>query len=100
VERGDVSWIGLPQDRNRWRAFVKSVLNLRVPYNLEKLSTGLTTGNLSNCARSNRVSYVGNIQSSHSERVNANTRFQSHVTIPFAIITKCIFYPRVLSKCH
>jgi hypothetical protein len=28
---GDVNWIGLDQDRNRWRAVVNSVLNLRVP---------------------------------------------------------------------
>jgi hypothetical protein len=27
---GDVDWIGLTQDRNRWRALVNSVLNLRV----------------------------------------------------------------------
>jgi hypothetical protein len=27
---GDVDWIGLVQDRNRWRALVNSVLNLRV----------------------------------------------------------------------
>jgi hypothetical protein len=27
---GDVDWIGLAQDRDRWRAFVNSVLNLRV----------------------------------------------------------------------
>jgi hypothetical protein len=27
----DVYWIGLAQDRNRWRALVNSVLNLRVP---------------------------------------------------------------------
>jgi hypothetical protein len=31
VRWGDVDWIGLAQDRNRWRALVKSVLNLRVP---------------------------------------------------------------------
>jgi hypothetical protein len=28
---GGVDWIGLAQDRNRWRALVNSVLNLRVP---------------------------------------------------------------------
>jgi hypothetical protein len=31
VGRGDVDWIGLAQDRNRWSALVNSVLNLRVP---------------------------------------------------------------------
>jgi hypothetical protein len=28
---GDMDWIGLAQDRNRWRALVNSVWNLRVP---------------------------------------------------------------------
>jgi hypothetical protein len=28
---GNVDWIGLVKDRNRWRALVNSVLNLRVP---------------------------------------------------------------------
>jgi hypothetical protein len=28
---GDVDWIDLAQDRNRWRALLNSVLNLRVP---------------------------------------------------------------------
>jgi hypothetical protein len=31
IEWGDVDWIGMAQDRNRWRALVNSVLNLRVP---------------------------------------------------------------------
>jgi hypothetical protein len=31
VGGGDLDWIGLAQDRNRWRALVNSVLNLRVP---------------------------------------------------------------------
>jgi hypothetical protein len=28
---GDVDWIGVAQDRNRWRALVNALLNLRVP---------------------------------------------------------------------
>jgi hypothetical protein len=31
VRWGDVDWIDLAQDRNRWRGLVNSVLNLRVP---------------------------------------------------------------------
>jgi hypothetical protein len=28
---GGVDWIGLAQDRNKWRAVVNEVMNLRVP---------------------------------------------------------------------
>ena len=28
---GDVDWIEMTQDRNRWRALVNAVMNLRVP---------------------------------------------------------------------
>jgi hypothetical protein len=28
---GDVDWIHWAQDRDRWRAFVNTVMNLRVP---------------------------------------------------------------------
>jgi hypothetical protein len=30
---GDIDWINLAQDRNRWRALVNTVMNLRVPRN-------------------------------------------------------------------
>jgi hypothetical protein len=31
VGLADMEWIGLAQDKKRWRALVNSVLNLRVP---------------------------------------------------------------------
>jgi hypothetical protein len=31
VGRGYMGWIGLAQDRNRWRTLVSAVVNLRVP---------------------------------------------------------------------
>jgi hypothetical protein len=40
---GDVDWIGLAQNRDRWRALVNSVLNLRVAQNAGKLSSVQTT---------------------------------------------------------
>jgi hypothetical protein len=40
---GDVGWIGLAQDRHRWRALVNSVFNIQVPENAEKLSIVLAT---------------------------------------------------------
>jgi hypothetical protein len=31
MEWGDVDWIGLVQDRNRWKALVNLVMNFQVP---------------------------------------------------------------------
>jgi hypothetical protein len=52
----DVDWIGLAQDRNRWRALVTSVLNLLVPCNAGKLSSGLTSSGLLSSAQLHIVS--------------------------------------------
>jgi hypothetical protein len=30
---GSMGWIGLDQDRDRWRALVKAAVNFQVPYN-------------------------------------------------------------------
>jgi hypothetical protein len=58
MDPGEVGWdgIGLTQNRNRWRALVNSVMNLRVQKNAGKLSTGLTTSGLSSSAWLHRVS--------------------------------------------
>jgi hypothetical protein len=53
----DVHCIGLAQNRDRWRALVNSVLNLRVPQNAGKLSGVLTTLGLSGGTQLHKVSY-------------------------------------------
>jgi hypothetical protein len=53
---GHVDWIGLAQNRNRRRALVNSVLNLRDPWNAGKLSSGLTSSGLSSSAQLHIVS--------------------------------------------
>jgi hypothetical protein len=56
VRCGDVHWIGLAQDRDRWRALVNSILNLLVPQNAGKLSSIQTTRALASSAQLHGVS--------------------------------------------
>jgi predicted small integral membrane protein len=53
-----VDWIGLAQHRDRWTALVNSVLNLRVPWDAEKLSSVQRTRDLSSSAQLHGVNYL------------------------------------------
>jgi hypothetical protein len=55
---GGVNWIGLAQDKEKWRAFVNAVMNTRVLLNARKLTTGYTTCGLPCRAQLDRVSYI------------------------------------------
>jgi hypothetical protein len=51
-----VDWIGLAQDRDKGKAFVYAVMNLRVILNSGKVSGGYTTGGFSSGAQIHTVS--------------------------------------------
>jgi hypothetical protein len=51
IEWGGVEWIGLAQDRDKQRALVNAVMNLRGPYRARTLSSAYTTGGLLSSAQ-------------------------------------------------
>jgi hypothetical protein len=55
---GGVDWIGLTQDREKWRALVNAVMNLRIPSNAGKLSSGYIIGGLWSSSQFHRVSII------------------------------------------
>jgi hypothetical protein len=52
-----VDWVDLDQDKDKWRAHVNSLMNLRIPHNSEIFSSGFRTGGLLGSAQVNKVSW-------------------------------------------
>jgi hypothetical protein len=51
-----MDWIGLTQDRDQCRALVNTAMNLQVPKNAGRFSSGCTTGDLSSSDQLRRPS--------------------------------------------
>jgi hypothetical protein len=63
---GGMDWIDVAQYRDRWRALVNTVMNLRVPYNAGNVSSSCTIGGFSRRAQLHE--WVSELQSSPSNR--------------------------------
>jgi hypothetical protein len=53
---GDMGWIVLAQDRDKWRAPVKAVMNLQIPYIARKFFSRSMPGSLLGSTQLHRVS--------------------------------------------
>jgi hypothetical protein len=51
-----MNWIGLAQNRDKWRDLVNAVMNLRLPSNAWRFFSGCTTGGVSSSAQLHIVS--------------------------------------------
>jgi hypothetical protein len=51
IEWNGINWIDLAEDRDQWRAFVSTAINLRLPYNAGKFLSSCTMGSFSRRAQ-------------------------------------------------
>jgi hypothetical protein len=81
----DVDWIVVAQDKDKWRVVLSAVINLRIPYNAGKLSSGLTNGGLSGSAQL----HTTDDQGAHIRYYTYETKYiyirytHMHLTIPY-----------------
>jgi hypothetical protein len=52
----DMDWFDLAQNMDQWRALVNTLMNLRVPQNVEKFLSSCATGGFSRSAQLHGVS--------------------------------------------
>jgi hypothetical protein len=55
---GDMDWTDLVQDRDRWKALVNTLINIRVPQNFGKFFSSCATGGFSIRPQLREVSYI------------------------------------------
>jgi hypothetical protein len=102
---GDVDWIGLTQDRGKWRTLLNVVMNLRVSRNAGKLSSGFTTIEralqwYSKCYCVAKTFTLKIVQTIHRSRFWEPLHYQwkSHWTVTIPGKTRCVLLHRDSSK--
>jgi hypothetical protein len=58
IEWGGMDWLGLTQDREKWRGLVNGAMNLQFLLNDGRLLSGYITGGLLSSIQLHRVSYI------------------------------------------
>jgi hypothetical protein len=87
-----VDWIDVAQDRDQWRAFVRTVMNLRVLKNAGKFLSSCTTGGFSRRAQLHEVSYCSELTESFNNILVHNMTMCNLITYLMYIFTVIMHY--------